>query len=122
MAKQRKQRKSAYIPPAHEVVNRKERRASGPRKSRPATDAKGRRVIVPEPPSWRRALRQAPLYGLLMVLVEYVFGKGEANARLAAAVAFAIPAMLVMIPFIYWIDRTKWRRYQQMQDASKGKQ
>jgi hypothetical protein len=115
----KKSRKRAYIPPSHEVVNRRERtestrtlRTSAPRANRtPGTAARE----IP-PPSWSRTLKRLPIYALLIFGMQfYLLGqehKLDTQHRLIAAAGFAAVITLCFAPFMHMMDRMAYNRQQ----------
>jgi hypothetical protein len=115
----KKSRKRAYIPPSHEVVNRRERtettrthRTSAPRGSRTPGPA-GREIL---PPSWARTLRRLPIYAVLIFAMQfYLLGqehKLDTAHRLIAAAGFAVVITICFAPFMHMMDRMAYNRQQ----------
>jgi hypothetical protein len=122
---QRKPRKRDYIPPEHEVVNKRER---SPRKREAArarargnsgggagiTRRDGKEFTMPEP-TFRRTLRRVPLY-LLMIFALYYFtfskdGKLEGRALVTQAVFTAAIVTVAFTPMMYLMERWQYARY-----------
>lgn len=121
----RKPRKSAYIPPAHEVANRKQRaskrdRGVTPRRIAGSGGARtGRRV---EPPSLQRILRRAPVALVAFFALQWFVINASAKGkdldtvdRLLQAAAPAIMMTLVFVPLSYMMDRSMYRAWQRRQ-------
>lgn len=128
MAK-RKVRKSPYIPPQSEVVNRKQRRPTDS-KARSTGGAGGNRGYKPgrepQPPSWMRTFKQVPIYYVLIVGVNYLLTPGKdahghalkGVARLELAASSSLLVVLAFVPLMYFLDRSRWRRYTGGTDAA----
>jgi hypothetical protein len=97
----------AEVRAAKESEKEKER----PRAGAPArrTDARGRPIRQVQPPSWRRTLRRAVLFGPLFVVALMLLDRhGSIAARLVAAV----PLVIFLIPWLYFTDWLAYRTYQ----------
>lgn len=136
----RKQRKSAYIPPAHEIVNKRQRATTTRtiRRSRTATGAgpdgavKGPRGRTLEPPSWRRVARRAPIYYLLFFALQYITVTKDASGhvlssseRFQGAGVLAALMTLAFVPMMLLMERwqySRWvKRQQRTDDGSSGR-
>ena len=71
-------------------------------------DAKGRPLRVIPPPSWQRVLKRGAIFLPLMFVVISVTNKhASTTGRILVAFAYAI----LLIPFMYLLDRTTYRAY-----------
>ncbi|MEO6867310.1 MAG: hypothetical protein ABI200_04745 [Gaiellales bacterium] len=115
----KKARKRAYIPPAHEVINRREAtettrtvRASAPRPQR----GSARGEYVYPVPSWKRTLKRLPIYFVLIFALQfYLLGTGDkavaGNDRLTFAILQAGVVTICFAPFMHMMDRFAYNRY-----------
>ena len=87
------------------------------RNGRP-TDRKQRPRRVPQPPSWRRAVKRAALLGALFVVV-FAFGLGGKNNNPFTAVLIGLIYAVCFVPLQYFIDKVTYRAYLKRQSASK---
>jgi hypothetical protein len=118
----RKARKSAYIPPQSETDRRKQRAPTSSRASGRASTSRAQ-ARVPQPPSWKRTLRQAPIYfvvvaGLNFLLSPHKDSAGHALSqgdRLLLSIYPSIAVVLAFVPFMYFLERNRWRRYEAQQ-------
>jgi hypothetical protein len=81
-------------------------------------DGKRRPRRVPQPPSWRRAVKRAALLGALFVVV-FAFGLGGKNNNPLAAVLIGLIYAVAFVPLQYFIDKVTYRAYLKRQAASK---
>jgi hypothetical protein len=88
------------------------------RNGRP-TDRKQRSRRVPQPPSWRRAVKRAALLGALFVVV-FAFGLGGKNNNPFSAVLIGLIYAVCFVPLQYFIDKVTYRAYLKRQAASKN--
>jgi hypothetical protein len=72
---------------------------------------------VPQPPSWRRSLKRGALWGPGFVVILYLLKPKNASA--ASVIVQAIPLLILLIPFMYWVDRLAYRRYERMSGPKK---
>jgi hypothetical protein len=87
------------------------------RNGRPA-NRKQRPRRVPQPPSWRRAVKRAALLGALFVVV-FAFGLGGKNNNPFTAVLIGLIYAVCFVPLQYLIDKMTYRAYLKRQAASK---
>lgn len=109
----RKAKKTAYIPPAHEIENKREHKPRAQRAQRSSRGAGRRRE--PPPPSWRRVLKKLPLYFLLLFALQYSLSGNQYDDNGARAFAAAVQAAVVSVaflPFMYYLERGQYRRWQ----------
>jgi len=85
----------------------KARKAEASKKAPAGRAGQARRA--PAPPSWRRSLKRAALWGPGLVLILYFLKPKGASA--AGVVFQAILLLVALVPFTYWIDRLAYRRY-----------
>jgi hypothetical protein len=117
----KKARKRAYIPPANEIVNRREPSARPTtRPSRPAASATrgGQRTRQQQEypvPSVRRTLRRLPIYFVLIFALQYFFtGQGkdiDTQQRLVVAAGSAAFVTVIFAPFMHVMDKFAYNRY-----------
>jgi hypothetical protein len=68
----------------------------------------GRPLAKVDPPSWRRVARRAVIFFPLFLIGFTLINTKQAwGTRLAIAVFYT----LLFIPFLYWMDRIKYRTY-----------
>jgi hypothetical protein len=121
----RKARKSEYIPPSHEVVNRKERATGGPKAKGPRTSARAGRE--PEPPSLQKIIRRRlPVAAIAFFALQFLIisnsgpGKGDSlNERLLTAAAPALIMAALFVPMSYLMDRSMYRSWQRRNQKAK---
>ena len=89
-----------------EKSERRRRTAEGGTGKTPARTAGGRKV---EPPSWRRSLRRALLFGPLLVVAMMLFNR---NLPLVQQVFPAVFLIAFFIPFSYFTDSIAYRMFQ----------
>lgn len=113
----KKARKRAYIPPANEVVNRRERSAPsrGQRTNQSRQAARGAQVREYPVPSVGRTLRRLPLYYLLIFALQYFFAAGKQDVdtaqRIAVAAASAAFVTILFAPFMHVMDKFAYGRH-----------
>ncbi len=71
-------------------------------------DAKGRPLRVIPPPSWQRVLKRGAIFLPLMFVVISLTNK---HASVAGRVLVALAYAILLIPFMYLMDRTTYRAY-----------
>lgn len=117
----KKARKRAYIPPSHEVTNRRERTETT-RTHRSTTSAaprggagRAREQQEYPTPSWGRTFRRLPIYMALIFFMQfYLLGKENDMAtgqRFLAAAGFAVVITIVFAPFMHAMDRMAYNRH-----------
>lgn len=127
----KKPRKSPYIPPHHEVVNKRERAPSRPSagnlRGGGRGSARGDEVLNPrtgraiEPPSLRRSLRRAPIAFIAFFLLQYfltpnppqqdIFDTLPFSGQVDAALVQGVLFTLVFIPLSLVMDRFMYRSF-----------
>ncbi len=115
-------------PPDDEAAapEKRERAAKGdgvkPKPKAKTQQRGGKPVRVPPPPSWRRAVKRAVLFGVVIFAVFAVLGSKNGQHNYAAALLFGGVYTLIFIPFTFYIDRFSYNRYQRRieQQGQKG--
>jgi hypothetical protein len=112
----KKARKRAYIPPANEVVNRRERSEAQRRAPRASTASRGGRQAYEYPqPSLKRTAKRLPIYFLLIFAFQYwAVGQEQDLAttqRLAYAAMVAGFISILFAPFMHVMDKWAYARY-----------
>ena len=79
--------------------------ASPSRAAGQLVDGRGR---VIQPPSWRRALKRAAIFGPLMVI--FIFFIGSDSVSTPAKVINALVLVGFFIPFTYFVDRLIYKQ------------
>lgn len=104
--------------PPDEVEEGSDRPAGGGKKQ-PARAARSARA--PQPPSWRRAMRRAFIFGPIMFIAIWVL---ESKAAPGARIAIAAFYTVAFIPLFYLMDRFAYRAYERRlaRDAERRKQ
>lgn len=113
----KKARKRAYIPPSHEVANRKPRTAGGTG-ARPARAQRtsARSGYVHPTPSIGRTLKRLPIYFLLVFGLQFYLLNDSNPERSAAQIALfaasqAAIVTLVLAPFMHVMDKASYNRW-----------
>lgn len=76
-----------------------------PRRSRPTR--------TPLPPSWRRATKRALLVAAaLLVFIYLTNSKAKGGARVLGAVEIGVLYAVLFIPFMYYLDKFSYGRWQ----------
>jgi hypothetical protein len=70
-----------------------------------------------EPPSWRRAIRRAAIFGPLLIVALMLFNH---NLPLTQQIAPAIFLLAFFIPFSYFTDSLAYRMYRKRVDRQGG--
>jgi hypothetical protein len=70
----------------------------------------GRAGRVVQPPSWRRVGKRALIFGPLL-FVAFSILPGSADTSFQDRVVLTIPYMLLLVPFMYLMDRMTYRMY-----------
>lgn len=112
----KKTRKRAYIPPTHEVVNRRERSSSTPRPQRAGAQRGGRAAYEYPVPSMRRTLKRLPVYFILIFALQFwLSGQDSRNLDMQERVLFAAGSAafvtVVFAPFMHVMDRFAYNRH-----------
>lgn len=125
----KKPRKREYIPPVHEVLNKKEStpRAArgGAATSRGRSGGGARQHRVPPEPSLRRTLRRLPVYFAILLALQYFLVDEEAAKKLSTwqrlnlSAMYAAVVTLAFAPFMYWME--KWSYRMQMKRLQRDK-
>ena len=72
---------------------------------------------APSPPSWRRSLKRGAMWGPGFVVILFLLKPKHASA--ASVILQAIPLLIFLVPFMYWVDRLAYRRYERMSGPKK---
>ena len=92
--------------PSDEVEEETARPAARGGRKQPARSARSARV--PQPASWRRAVRRAFIFGPIMFIAIWLL---EANAKPMARITIAAFYTVAFIPLFYLMDRLAYRAY-----------
>jgi len=103
----RKPRKREYIPPVHEVVNKKD--AVRTKRPAPAVSRRSPDWRPPEP-TWRRTLRRVPVYFVLLFGLNWFMMSGAKtdytrNEIVTQSLLTAALYAVLFIPILYWMER-----------------
>jgi hypothetical protein len=63
-----------------------------------------------KPPTWKSATQRAALAGVIMFVVLYVTNRSKHSDRLVAALVFAILAMVIYTPGVYYFEQSLYKR------------
>ena len=96
------------VDPTELKSERDERRNAKPRASAATKTSRGGRRTV-EPPSWRRSVRRAMLFGPLLIVAMMLFNR---NLPLAQQVFPAFFLIAFFIPFSYFTDSFAYKMFQ----------
>ncbi len=66
-----------------------------------------------EPPSWRRAIRRAAIFGPLLVVTLMLLNRNHSLGQQVAQAAFLL---VVFVPFTYFTDSLTYRMYRKRQE------
>ncbi len=81
--------------------------------------AKGRALREPPEPSWQRSFKRAiPWQILLLLAVVFILKGGPLASRLSVAVLYGI----LLVPFMYWMDKLARQRWLRQTGALPPKQ
>ncbi|MDQ6818283.1 MAG: hypothetical protein M3018_12875 [Actinomycetota bacterium] len=83
------------------------------RKKQTKADARERRLN--RPPTWKSAFSRAALASMLMFA--FLLVAGPKHNRVAAALSFAVVAMLIYVPAGYYLELFLYRRRQRRKQA-----
>lgn len=123
----KKPRKREYLPPTHEVVNKKET-APRMRRSRPSSGGRGGgQWRLPPEPSLRRTLRRLPIYFLILFALQFFLMGDQAEKdnlspaqRAFYASVTAGMVTLAFAPFMYWMERWSYRMQKRRYERDHG--
>lgn len=115
----KKRRKRAYIPPANEVVNQRERSNGQARvqKTTAKSNARGARTQPQYPvPSLARTARRLPIYFVMIFALQYwVIGSEQPDLatgqRLMQSGMIAAFITVLFAPFMHIMDKWAYTRY-----------
>ena len=91
-------------------TERNGQREAKPRKSqqgKPAARSTGRRTV--EPPSWRRSIRRAALFGPILIVAMVLLNRNQPFVQQVFPAVFLIA---FFIPFSYFTDSLTYRMFQ----------
>jgi hypothetical protein len=88
---------------------------ASPAKAGKATRGSGRTVLAP---SWKRSARRAAIFAPILVLVIFAFDK---KTPVASKVAIGVFYSVMMVPFLYYMDRTFYRAQQRRAARERAK-
>jgi hypothetical protein len=122
----KKARKRAYIPPSHEVVNRRERseKTRTVRADRSSSASRGGRQPYAYPvPTWGRTLKRLPIYFVMILVLQYVLASAETrdlatSERIMRAAVSAGIVTVLFAPFMHLMDRWAYNRYKRRTGAT----
>jgi hypothetical protein len=96
------------------------RREAKPQRAVNRSARTGSRRAV-EPPSWRRAIRRAAIFGPLLVVAIMLLNR---HLSLNQQIAQAVMLLVFFVPFSYFTDSLTYRVYRkrvERQDSAKGR-
>ena len=90
-----------------EKNGQREAKPRKPQQGKPAARNTGRRTV--EPPSWRRSIRRAALFGPILVLAMILLNRNQPFVQQVFPAVFLIA---FFIPFSYFTDSLTYRMFQ----------
>ena len=93
--------------PRTEKNGQREAKPRKPQQGKPAARGSGRRTV--EPPSWRRSIRRAALFGPILVLAMILLNRNQPFVQQVFPAVFLIA---FFIPFSYFTDSLTYRMFQ----------
>jgi len=90
-----------------EKNGQREAKPRKPQQGKPAARGSGRRTV--EPPSWRRSIRRAALFGPILVLAMILLNRNQPFVQQVFPAVFLIA---FFIPFSYFTDSLTYRMFQ----------
>ena len=78
-----------------------------PQQGKPAARSAGRRTV--EPPSWRRSIRRAALFGPILIVAMVLLNRNQPFVQQVFPAVFLIA---FFIPFSYFTDSLTYRMFQ----------
>jgi hypothetical protein len=81
----------------------------------------GRQGRVPQPPSWRRAVKRGGLFGVVIFAVFAILGSKNGQHNYAAAILFGGVYTVIFIPFTFMLDRFAYNRWQRRAEQQGAK-
>lgn len=110
-------------PPDDAPASPREHRSDGRKPQQRPQQRSSRAARVPQAPSWRRAGKRALVLGAAVFAFVALTGqtKSGQNKYFSAAYAAVLFAGL-FIPYLYWIERFTYRRYQRRMGEQPKKQ
>ncbi len=109
-------------PPEEAAAPGEKRNGAKPKAAKPTQQRGGRAARVPQPPSWRRAIKRGGLFGVVIFFVFAVLGSKNGHHNYAAAVLFGAIYTVIFVPFTFMLDRFAYNRWQRRaeQQGPKG--
>jgi len=92
--------------------NDKPKRDGAKPKAKTTQQRGGRQGRVPQPPSWRRAVKRGGLFGVVIFAVFSILGSKNGQHNYAAAILFGAVYTVIFIPFTFMLDRFAYNRWQ----------
>jgi len=90
-----------------EKNGRREAKPRKPQQGKPAARTTGRRTV--EPPSWRRSIRRAALFGPILIVAMILLNRNQPFVQQVFPAVFLIA---FFIPFSYFTDSLTYRMFQ----------
>ncbi len=109
-------------PPEDAAAPAEKRNGAKPKAAKTTQQRGGRAARVPQPPSWRRAIKRGGLFGIVIFFVFAVLGSKNGQHNYAAAVLFGAIYTVIFVPFTFMLDRFAYNRWQRRaeQQGPKG--
>jgi hypothetical protein len=105
----------AAAPEKRDTTKRDTAKRDGARakpKAKAAPQRGSRAGRVPPQPSWRRAVKRATIFGVVIFAVFAVLGSKNGHRSYGTALVFGGIYTLIFIPFTFYIDRFSYKRWQ----------
>ena len=90
-----------------EKNGQREAKPRKPQQGKPAAGGTGRRTV--EPPSWRRSIRRAALFGPILIVAMVLLNRNQPFVQQVFPAVFLIA---FFIPFSYFTDSLTYRMFQ----------
>jgi hypothetical protein len=90
-----------------EKNGQREAKPRKPQQGKPAARSPGRRTV--EPPSWRRSIRRAALFGPILIVAMVLLNRNQPFVQQVFPAVFLIA---FFIPFSYFTDSLTYRMFQ----------
>jgi hypothetical protein len=90
-----------------EKNGQREAKPRKPQQGKPAVRSTGRRTV--EPPSWRRSIRRAALFGPILIVAMVLLNRNQPFVQQVFPAVFLIA---FFIPFSYFTDSLTYRMFQ----------
>jgi hypothetical protein len=108
-------------PPEEAAAPAEKRNGATPKAAKTTQQRGGRAARVPQPPSWRRAIKRGGLFGVVIFLVFAVLGSKNGQHNYAAAVLFGAIYTVIFVPFTFMLDRFAYNRWQRRAEEQRSK-